>query len=183
MAKVSGPLMSMDASGAFGGALVFGKWKGRPTVRQLVTPSNPQSANQTISRNRVRATGAAQHQVRLSTQLKSGQTLAEKALLMSAAPSGYAWNGHLTDSMIGSGGLTYTAAATAWAALTAPQKTAWDTAAGARVPAFGAVNQATAGGGTGTPMTAGQVYFHQQYGMFAAGVYTAAPTAVPPTFA
>ena len=183
MAKVTGPLMSMEASGAFGGALVFGKWKGRPTVRQLVTPSNPQSANQTISRNRVRATGAAQRQVRLSTQVKSGETLTEKALLMAAAPSGYAWNGHLTDSMIGSGGLTYTAAQTAWAALTAPQKTAWDTAAAARLPAFQAVTQATAGGGTGTAMTAGQVYFHQQYGMFAAGIYSAAPTATPPTFA
>ena len=39
--------MSMDAAGAFGGTLVFGKWKGRNTVRQLVTPSNPQKAGQT----------------------------------------------------------------------------------------------------------------------------------------
>ncbi len=183
MAKVSGPLMSMEASGAFGGALVFGKWKGRPTVRQLVTPSNPQSANQTISRNRVRVTGMAQHEVRLSTQKKTGETLTEKALLMAAAPSGYAWNGYLTDSMIGSGGLTYTAAQTAYAALTAPQKTAWDTAAAARTPAFIAVNQATAGGSTGTPMASGEAYFIQQYGMYAAGIYTAAPTGVPPTFA
>jgi hypothetical protein len=183
MAKVSGPLMSMDASGAFGGALVFGKWKGRPTVRQLVTPSNPQSANQTTARNRIRATGAAQHQVRLSTQIKSGQTLTEKALLMAAAPSGYAWNGFLTDSMVGAGGLTYTAANAAWTALTAPQKSAWDVAAAARTPAFPATNQATAGGGVGTPLTAGEVYFYQQYGMFAAGVYTTAPGAVPPTFA
>ena len=183
MAKVSGPLMSMEASGAFGGALVFGKWKGRPTVRQLVTPSNPQSANQTISRNRVRTTGMAQHAVRLSAQIKSGQTLSEKALLMAAAPSGYAWNGFLTDSMIGAGGLTYTAAQAAYAALTAPNKTAWDAAAAARTPAFIAVNQAAAGGAAGTPMTSGEAYFIQQYGMYAAGIYTAAPSAVPPTFA
>ena len=183
MAKVTGPLMSMDASGAFGGALVFGKWKGRPTVRQLVTPANPQSANQTIARNRVRATGPAQHQVRLSAEVKTGQTLTEKALLMAAAPSGYAWNGYLTDSIIGSGGLTYTAAQAAWALLTAPEKTAWDVAAAARVPAFPAANQTVAGGAVGTPLTAGNVYFLQQYGMYAAGIYTAAPTAVPPTFA
>jgi hypothetical protein len=38
--------MSVDASGKFGGTLVFAKWKGRPYVRQLVTPKNPQAAKQ-----------------------------------------------------------------------------------------------------------------------------------------
>lgn len=183
MAKVTGPLMSMDASGKFGGALVFGKWKGRPTVRQLVTPSNPQTANQVAARNRVRVSGVAQRQVNLSLEVKSGETLTEQALLTAAAPSGYAWNGHLTDSMIGAGGLTYTAAQAAWTALSAPEKTAWDDAAAARTPAFQGAAQQVAGGGAGAALTAGNVYFIQQYGMFAAGVYTAAPTAVPPTFA
>ena len=50
MAKVKGPLMSMEASGKFGGALVFGTWKGRPTVRQLVTPTNPQTQGQEDAR-------------------------------------------------------------------------------------------------------------------------------------
>lgn len=43
MALVSGPMLSLDARGKFGGALVFSNWKGRPTVRQLVKPSNPRS--------------------------------------------------------------------------------------------------------------------------------------------
>lgn len=46
MARVTGPLMSVDASGQFGGSLVFGKWKGRNTVRSLVIPKNPNSAKQ-----------------------------------------------------------------------------------------------------------------------------------------
>jgi len=46
MARVSGPLLSVDASGKFGGAMVFGKWKGRNVVRQLVIPKNPKSAKQ-----------------------------------------------------------------------------------------------------------------------------------------
>jgi len=46
MARVSGPLMSVSASGAFGGSMVFGTWKGRPVVRQLVIPNNPKSAKQ-----------------------------------------------------------------------------------------------------------------------------------------
>jgi hypothetical protein len=46
MGKVAGPLFSFDASGKVGGAIVFAKWKGRPYVRRLVTPSNPKSAKQ-----------------------------------------------------------------------------------------------------------------------------------------
>lgn len=46
MAKVTGPLLSMDASGSVAGAMVFAKWKGRPYVRQLVIPSNPKSGAQ-----------------------------------------------------------------------------------------------------------------------------------------
>lgn len=42
MAKVKGPLMSMEASGAYGGTLVFGQRKGSSVVRQLVTPANPE---------------------------------------------------------------------------------------------------------------------------------------------
>lgn len=183
MAKVSGPLMSMDASGGFGGALVFGKWKGRPTVRQLVIPANPKSAGQTVARNRVRTTGQAQKQVKLSAQVKTGETLTDKARLMAAAPSGYAWNGFLTDSMIGAGGLTYTAGQAAYAALTAPNRTAWEAAAAARVPAFFAAAQTVAGGAAGTALTNGNVYFLQQYAMYVAGLDVAAPGATPPTYA
>lgn len=46
MAKLDGPLMSMGASGSIGGMLTFGKNKGRNYVRQLVIPSNPQTAAQ-----------------------------------------------------------------------------------------------------------------------------------------
>ena len=46
MALVTAPLLSMDASGAVGGAIVFSKWKGRNYARALVTPSNPKSGGQ-----------------------------------------------------------------------------------------------------------------------------------------
>jgi len=38
--------MSVAASGKFGGAMVFSSSKGRPYVRQLVTPTNPNTAAQ-----------------------------------------------------------------------------------------------------------------------------------------
>ena len=46
MALVTAPLLSMDASGQVGGAVVFSKWKGRNYVRALVKPSNPKSGGQ-----------------------------------------------------------------------------------------------------------------------------------------
>lgn len=54
MAVASGPLMSLGASGKLGGAIVFSSWKGRPVVRQLVTPSNPKSAKQLARRAMMR---------------------------------------------------------------------------------------------------------------------------------
>lgn len=55
MARTNGPLFSLDASGKLGNALVYGKWKGRPTVREYVTPANPRTLAQIWSR---RALGA-----------------------------------------------------------------------------------------------------------------------------
>lgn len=46
MARVSGPLMSMSASGTVGKALTFGKWKGRAWVREWFTPENPRTPKQ-----------------------------------------------------------------------------------------------------------------------------------------
>lgn len=182
MAKVSGPLMSMDARGKFGGTLVFSGWKGRPTVRQLVLPTNPQSANQVAARNRVRALGAIQRFVNQSLLINANLTLTDKAEIQAITPSGQAWNGFLVDSAIGAGGLTYTAAQAAWAALAAGEKTAWDNAAAALVPAIPAVAQQTAGGATGTPLTAGNVFFIQEYALYVMGLQ-AVPGAVPTVYA
>lgn len=46
MARVTGPLMSMDASGTVAGAIVFSRWKGLPYVRRHAIPQNPRSPKQ-----------------------------------------------------------------------------------------------------------------------------------------
>jgi hypothetical protein len=183
MAKVTGPLMSMDASGKFGGTLVFGKWKGRPTVRQLVNPANPMSATQETARNAIRVLGAGQHFAANTIAQRAGSTTTDKAQLALAAPSGQAWNGFLVKSAIGAGALMYAAATAAFAALTAPQRTAWDDAAAALSPAIPAVVQKAADGVPSAPLSAGEVFFHYAYGLYVAGVMTAAPGAVPPVYA
>lgn len=182
MAKVTGPLMSMDARGAFGGTLVFSNWKGRAVVRELVTPANPRAALQIAVRNAVRVAGAAQHYAFHETSMGAGRLVTDLNAIKAIAPSGQAWNGTLVKAMIGAGQVNYTAATTAYNALTAPQKTAWDTAANALTPPIPAVAQGLAGGGAGTPKTSGEVFFRYTYGLFILGI-SAVPGATPPVYA
>lgn len=46
MARVVGPLMSLDASGSIAGAMTFSRWKGRNYVRQRVIPTYSNTALQ-----------------------------------------------------------------------------------------------------------------------------------------
>ena len=46
MAKLTGPLFSLDARGKLGKSLVFIGWKGIKTVRQWLVPANPKSTGQ-----------------------------------------------------------------------------------------------------------------------------------------
>lgn len=46
MAKVKGPLFSIDARGQIASAMVFGGWKGIPWVREWFIPQNPNTADQ-----------------------------------------------------------------------------------------------------------------------------------------
>lgn len=183
MAKVTAPLMSLDASGGFGGALVFGKWKGRNTVRQLVTPANPKSLSQESARNSVRVVGTMQHWTNVATIKGSGRTITDKAALIAAAPAGQAWNGYLSKLMIGAGGLAYTAAGAAWTGLSAGNKTAWETAAGALAPALPDTFQTGALGVAIASQTKGESWYRYQVALNAAGIAPAVVPATPPTYA
>lgn len=59
MAKVTGPLMSMTASGKLADAIVFFGWKGIASVRQWLKPANPQSTGQGNIRTIIGGTGRA----------------------------------------------------------------------------------------------------------------------------
>jgi len=182
MAKVDGPLMSMTATGTYGGTLTFARRKGVNVVRQRVTPANPQTANQMIARNRLSTGGVLQRWVNATTQKQSGETLTDKALLTAAAPSNSTWNAYLVQAITGAGGTTYSAAQVAWAALTAPQKTAWNDAAAARTPAINAAAQRAEGGASTTDLTAGNVFWLLEYGLASVGL-AASPTATPTVYA
>ena len=61
MAKVTGPLFSMSASGALGDAIVFSTWKGKEYVRAYQIPSNPKTVKQVNLRNAFTMTIAYWH--------------------------------------------------------------------------------------------------------------------------
>jgi len=59
MAKVTGPLMSISASGKIADSIVFFGWKGVNVVRQWLKPANPMSFGQGDNRVFLGGTGRA----------------------------------------------------------------------------------------------------------------------------
>jgi len=51
VAKTTAPLFGFQARGQIGQSIVFGSWRGTSYARRHVTPSNPQTAEQTLTRN------------------------------------------------------------------------------------------------------------------------------------
>lgn len=82
MAKVSGPLYSMSASGKIADAMVFFTWKGNNVVRSYVKPANPMSADQGDQRIIMGGTGRAVGKV------KPGFSFAQQLIDLNLIPSG-----------------------------------------------------------------------------------------------
>lgn len=82
MAKVTGPLYSMGASGKIANAIVFFNWKGVNAVREWVIPTNPKSASQGDVRMSIGGTGRAVGKIR------SGFSFAQQLIDLNLIPSG-----------------------------------------------------------------------------------------------
>lgn len=129
MAKVTGPLMSLDASGAIGGTVVFSKWKGRNYTRLLVTPMNPQSQGQADSRSKMGAIGRALSFVLYPTKANSFIKSQFYLDAVAYAPAGQSWFSWAMKVIQGTAFSTWGAVVTAYAALSSPNKGIYETAA------------------------------------------------------
>lgn len=144
MAKVTGPLFSISATGKLSNALVYFPWKGRHVVRQWLKPANPKSADQGDQRLICGALGRSVSPIHTTSAFA-----ADVRLFMAV---GATWVSemvkYMIDNVINDG--------TAWDALyteysTHTAKTDWDTeAAGINLHEFdivykGATNAAPAG--------------------------------------
>lgn len=125
MAKVKGPLMSLSASGSVADTIVFSIWKGRPYVRELVTPSNPQTADQAAVRSILGGIAKAARAVLTSAADQDGFGSAFFQSARDQAPSGQSWISNLHKVSYG----TDTARLAAWAALNPTQQGYFDASA------------------------------------------------------
>jgi len=82
MAKVTGPLYSMSASGKLADAMVYFGWKGVNVVRGWVKPANPQSTKQGDQRIRIGGTG------RSVGEIKPTFRFAQKLIDLKLIPGG-----------------------------------------------------------------------------------------------
>jgi hypothetical protein len=106
----------MSASGTVGGTITFDK---RGFVRQRVIPANPQSDLQGNVRQMLLGVQKALSRI--------GATVI--AAVKSVAPVSYRWNAYLLQLSIGPNSAEFEASKTAYAAMSAPERTAWDAAA------------------------------------------------------
>lgn len=82
MARVTGPLMSIDASGSLAGSIVFAKWRGRNYVRRHAVPSNPRTPAQLAARAIIAFLGAVWKD--LAAELQATWEEGSKSLNISA---------------------------------------------------------------------------------------------------
>lgn len=91
MAKVDGPLMSLEARGKIADAIVFFPWKGRHAVRHWVKPTNPEKTLQGYVRAALKAIGK---EIRVISCISGGDATDSKLYLanVAKAPAGLNWN-------------------------------------------------------------------------------------------
>ncbi len=112
MAKVTGPLYSISASGKIANSMVFFPWKGLAVVRSWVIPANPQTGTQGNTRIILGGTGRGVGQV------DAGMQFAQQLIDLNLIPSGQTKQSFLVKYIIDHDLYDATAYAAALAALT-----------------------------------------------------------------
>lgn len=99
MAKVSGPLFSIEARGKIGNAVVHFPWKGRYCVRRWLIPSNPRDIDQRIVRQKMACIGKPISKILTASELPSdGSAIYEG--IKNATPTAQIWNAYFTKTFM-----------------------------------------------------------------------------------
>ena len=131
MAKVDGPLMSLEARGKIADAIVFFPWKGRHAVRQWLKPTNPEKTLMGYVRASLRAIGK---EIKVIACIAKGSAVDSKLYngIVAKTPAGLNWNAYHAQGILAQMIVAGAFATTAFNALIAKysthsQKAAWDT--------------------------------------------------------
>lgn len=100
MAKVSGPLLSIEARGKIAEALVFFPWKGRHLVRQWLKPSNPERDDQGYVRVILKVIGKAI--ARITSKSQVGDTIDSYLYtkVKAKTPATQPWNAYFAKQFL-----------------------------------------------------------------------------------
>jgi len=95
MAKVEGPLFSLEARGKIGNVMVHFPWKGRNVVRKWLKPTNPRDVDQKIIRQKLAVFGKNLVQITTpSTAAPNGSILVQG--IKRLTPAAQIWNAYFT---------------------------------------------------------------------------------------
>jgi len=172
MAKVTGPLFSLDARNAIGKAIVYSYWKGINYVRSRVIPKNPKADDQAEVRTYLGAVGKNNKAIERATVLLP----VEAALLTQikeVTPADQSWASYFAKTSIGSASAAIKAAIAAYGLLLTAKKALW-AAGAASIPLTGF----DIGYGISDPITGAEQLFISATAAFGLGLAIApeAPT-------
>jgi len=119
MAKVTGPLLSISASGTVGKALTFANRLGTSVVRRWATPLNPQSNDQAEVRTKLAIPGKCAKATVIPSAFYNAAIL--------VTTSGQTWNSQLAKEILGTNLGNYDADAVEYAALGGATQALWVT--------------------------------------------------------
>lgn len=105
-ARVTGPLLSLNAQNTFGGTLTFRNWKGINTVALKSNPSNPQTESQMAGRAFF-AAGAKVNKVADPLEVLA-------SYIKTITPAQQSWASYYIKEMLGTGYANIEAAKTAY---------------------------------------------------------------------
>ena len=99
MAKVEGPLFSLEARGKIGDVMVHFPWKGRAVVRKWLKPTNPRDINQKLIRQKLGAVGRCIGKiVGVSDAVADGSYAVQE--WKSLTPATQIWNAYICKSAL-----------------------------------------------------------------------------------
>lgn len=130
MAKLTAPLLSLEARGAIGEALVYFPWKGRNVARQWTKPANPRDIDQKLIRQKLAAMGKNCKFIETpKTGLENGSKIYQ--LVKDETPATQIWNAYFVKAALDDLKVDATLVDLSAAIAGLPAITAWTGSAGA----------------------------------------------------
>jgi len=181
MAKVTGPLHSVQAHGALGGTIVFRQTKNGPVAQKNPPRDKRPQPSRAQYAYIFRICAVAIHWVNTTNQTLNGNGTRDEDRVRAVKPDHFTWNAWLTHCMVGKRGVNWHAADDITHDWGDTEYEAWDAAADALLPPSPVVANKGSYNPDQEVIANGLVLLHLMFGLAAAGL-ASVPGATPPTY-